>query len=203
MIQKVQEPKKCIGLDMKMNGLYMDNEGHCPDMPSFFRLMEKKIGRQQRILSHMKSGSKNYNRQKQKIAKLYAKIKHQRKDYLDKLSTSLTDEYDLICLEDLNMHAISRSLSFGKSVSDNGWGMFTRMLQYKAERKGKYVIKVNRFFPSSKTCSVCGYVHKELQLSDRTYVCPECGNIMDRDYQATCNILKEELHIYQDSLMIQ
>ena len=77
------------------------------------------------------------------------------------------------------------------------------MLQYKAERKGKWLIKVDRFFPSSKICSVCGHVHKELQLSDRIYICPECGNVMDRDHQAACNILKEGIRIWEDAIAMQ
>ena len=202
-VQKVQRPQKDIGLDMKLNGLYMDNEGHCADIPSFYRQMEKKIARQQRILSHMKKDSQNYKKQKQKIAKLHAKTKRQRKDLLDKLSAFLTDTYDRICIEDLDMHAMAQALSLGKSVSDNGWGMFARMLQYKAERKGKWLIKVDRFFPSSKICSVCGHVHKELQLSDRIYICPECGNVMDRDHQAACNILREGIRIWEDAIAMQ
>ena len=96
------------------------------------------------------------------------------------------------------MHAMSQSLSLGKSVSDNGWGNFVVMLQYKAEKKGKYLIKVDRFFTSSKTCFKCGYVHKELELSDREYVCPVCGNVMDRDHQAACNTLNEGLRMLRE-----
>lgn len=85
------------------------------------------------------------------------------------------------------MAAMKQSLKFGKSVSDNGWGMFTDMLEYKAERKGKTVVKIDKWFPSSKTCIACGHIHKELQLSDRTYICPKCGHMMDRDVQAAQN----------------
>ena len=94
-------------------------------------------------------------------------------------------------LHDLDMSAMKRALRFGKSVSDNDWGMFINMLAYKVERKGKLLLKVDRWFPSSKTCSVCDHVHQELKLSDRTYVCPECGNVMERDMQAAVNILNE------------
>lgn len=198
IVPKVQEPKECIGLDMKMDGLYMDSNEHCADMPHFYRQAEKRLAKQQAVLSHMVRGSRNYEKQRQKIAKLNAKIKHQRKDFLEKQSAYLTDKYDVICIEDLNMHAMSQSLSLGKSVSDNGWGKFVTMLQYKAEKKGKYLIKVDRFFPSSKTCSKCGYVHKELELSDREYVCPVCGNVMDRDHQAACNTLNEGLRLLRE-----
>lgn len=126
-----------------------------------------------------------------KAAKLYAKSKHQRKDVLHKLSCTLTDTYDLIAIEDLDMSAMKQALRFGKAVSDNGWGMFVSMLTYKAERKGKLLVKVDRWFPSSKTCIACGHIHKELKLSDRTYLCPVCGHAMDRDKQAARNILNE------------
>ena len=184
---------------MKMDGLYMDSNEHCADMPHFYRQAEKRLAKLQAALSHMVRGSKNYEKQRQKIAKLNAKIKHQRKDFLDKQSAYLTDKYDVICIEDLNMHAMSQSLSLGKSVSDNGWGKFVTMLQYKAEKKGKYLIKVDRFFPSSKTCSKCGYIHKELELSDREYVCPVCGNAMNRDHQAACNTLNEGLRLLRET----
>ena len=93
------------------------------------------------------------------------------------------------------MKAMSQSLNFGKSVMDNGWGMFTDMLEYKAERKGKTVVKIDKWFPSSKTCIACGHIHKELQLSDRTYTCPKCGHMMERDVQAAQNILDEALRM--------
>lgn len=101
----------------------------------------------------------------------------------------------MIAIEDLDMAAMKQSLKFGKSVSDNGWGMFVNMLTYKAERKGKILIKVDKWFPSSKTCCHCGHLHKELKMSDRTYICPRCGHVMDRDEQAAINILIEAKHM--------
>ena len=121
--------------------------------------------------------------------------KRQRKDRLHKLSEQLTREYDLISIEDLDMSALKQTLNLGKSYSDNGWGMFVAMLLYKGKRNGCYIIKIDKWFPSSKTCSQCGYVHKELQLSDRTYVCPVCGNLIDRDEQAAINIDLEGLRV--------
>ena len=93
------------------------------------------------------------------------------------------------------MSAMKKALHFGRSVSDNGWGMFTNMFQYKADRKGKKLIKIDRWFPSSKTCCACGHVHKEPTLSDRTYICPVCGNVMDRDKQTTINICNEAIRM--------
>ena len=180
-----------IGLDYSMPNLYVDSNGSSPVFPKPYRTMEPKLARAQKKLSRKKPGSKRYEKQRMKVAKLYAKSKHQRKDVLHKLSCTLTDTYDLIAIEDLDMSAMKQALRFGKAVSDNGWGMFVSMLTYKAERKGKLLVKVDRWFPSSKTCIACGHIHKELKLSDRTYLCPVCGHAMNRDKQAAKNILNE------------
>ena len=201
-IRKV-EPKTATGLDMKMGSLYVDNDNNTAGMPQYYRKSEAKLAKMQAALSRMQKGSNNYNKQKEKTARLHAKIKHQRKDCLDKESISLVKTYDIICIEDLNMKAMSQALSLGKSVADNGWGMFTKMLAYKAERHGKYLIKVDRFFPSSKTCLNCGHVHKELTISDRTYECPVCGNTINRDYQAAVNILREGVRIFNEKYHMQ
>ena len=201
-IRKV-EPKTAKGLDMKMGSLYMDNDNNTANMPQYYRKSEAKLAKLQAALSHMEKGSNNYNNQKEKIARLHAKIKHQRKDYLNKESNNLVKAYDIICIENLNMKAMSQALSLGKSVADNGWGMFTKMLAYKAERHGKYLIKVDRFFPSSKTCLICGHVYKELTIVDKTYKCPVCGNTINRDYQAAINILREGVRIFNEEYHIQ
>ena len=189
------EPANSIGLDMSLPKLYVDSNGDSPDFPKPYRTVESRIAKIQRRMSHKKHGSANYEKQRQKLAKLYAKSKHQRSDMLHKLSCKLTDQYDVIGIEELDMSAMKRALRFGKSISDNGWGMFANMLQYKADRKGKKLIKIDRWFPSSKTCCACGHVHKELTLSDRTYICPVCGNVMDRDKQAAINIRNESIRM--------
>lgn len=190
----------CIGLDMSLPKLYVDSNGNSPEYPKPYRTVESRISKIQKRMARKKRGSKNYEKEHQKLAKTYVKSKHQRSDFLHKLSCELTDTYDIIGIEDLDMSAMKRSLHFGKSVSDNGWGMFTTMLQYKADKKGKKLIKVNKWFPSSKKCLKCGYIHKELKLSDRTYICPKCGNVMDRDHQASINIKNEAKQYYLDSI---
>ena len=184
-----------IGLDMSLPKFYVDSLGNEADFSKPYREVERRIAKEQRKLSKMKKGSSNYEKQRQYIAKLHAKIKRQRDDMLHKISCKLTDEYDVISIETLDMAAMKRSLNFGKSVSDNGWGNFTRMLEYKAERKGKRVVRVDKWYPSSKTCTKCGYVHKELTLDDRVYTCPICGNVIDRDHQAAINTDTEGLRI--------
>ena len=193
-------PETMIGLDMSLPKLYVDNYGNSPEFSKPYSKMESKLAKEQKKLSRKRKGSKRYEEQRMRIAKLHAKAKHQRSDLLHKLSCYLTDHYDLIAIEDLDMSAIKQSLRFGKSASDNGWGMFIDMLTYKAERKGKWLIKVDRWFPSTKTCCSCGHVHKELRLNERTYVCPKCGNVMDRDKQAAINILNEANRILAELL---
>ena len=124
------------------------------------------------------------------------RIKNQRKDFHHKLSHDLAEKYDAVCVEDLNLKGIAGGLHFGKRIQDNGYGQFLSMLGYKLEERGKYLIKVDRYFASSKICSVCGNRKKELALSERTYIC-ECGNWMDRDVNAAFNILEEGKKIYK------
>ena len=154
-------PDNAIGLDMSMHAFYVDSNGNAVDAPHPYLQIQERLAKEQRKLSHMKKGSYNYRKQRKKIAALYAKTKHQRNDFLHKLSRKLVDSYDIIGIEDLNMRGMSQSLNFGKSVSDKGWGMFTVMLCYKAEALGKKVIRIDRWFPSSQTCSSCGCTSKQ------------------------------------------
>lgn len=181
---------------MSLPKLYVDSNGKEPDYPKPYRTLHAKISREQRKLSKMQYKSNHYEKQKQKLNRLYLKTKNQRLDFLHKESTRLVNENDIIGLEDINLKSMSKALHFGKSVSDNGFGMFRQMLTYKAAKKGKQVILIDKWFPSSKTCHTCGYFNKELKLSDRTYVCPVCGEIFDRDANAARNIRDEAVRIY-------
>ena len=182
---------------MSMHEFYVDSNGKHVDYGKPYHAMQNRIAREQRKLSHMKMGSSNYQKQRVKIAKLYAKTKHQRNDALHKLSRQLVDTYDIIGIENLNMKAMSQSLNFGKSVSDKGWGMFTTMLAYKAQRVGRRVIKVDKFFPSSQMCHECGRLNKLTKdLSVREWTCPGCGHHHDRDENAALNIRDEAVRIY-------
>ena len=127
----------------------------------------------------------------------HEKIRNQRKDFQHKLSTSLAESYDAVCVEDLNLKGMAGGFHFGKGVHDNGYGLFLSMLEYKLEERGKYLIKVDRYFASSKICSVCGKKKEELSLSDRIYYC-ECGNRMDRDVNAAVNIMNEGKRIFAE-----
>ena len=135
-----------------------------------------------------------YKKQKKKVARIHTHIAHQRKDFLHKESRKIANSYDIVCMEDLNMKEMSQDMCFGKRVHDNGWGMFTDFLAYKMERAGKKLVRIDRWYPSSKTCSCCGNIKEDLQLSDRIYECA-CGNRMDRDQNAAINICREGIRI--------
>ena len=149
----------------------------------------------------MKKFSNNWYKQKHKIAILHEKIANQRKDFLHKQSRQIANAYDLVGVEDLNMKAMSQALNFGKSVADNGWGMFRTFLKYKLEEQGKYFITIDKWFPSSKKCSTpdCNYIYKDLTIDIREWICPECGVIHNRDVNAAVNIKNEAMNLLANS----
>ena len=190
------EPKTFLGLDFSMHELYRDSNGDEPCYPRYYRQAEKRLKREQRKLSLMQKGSKNREKQRIRVAKLHEKVANQRKDFLHKQSKQITNAYDCVCVEDLNMKAMSQALQFGKSISDNGWGMFVTFLKYKLEEQGKKLVKVDKFFASSQICSCCGYKNTETKnLSIRAWDCPKCGTHHDRDINAAINIRNEGMRI--------
>ena len=194
--EKEKEMQRFLGLDFSMHELYRDSNGNEPAYPRYYRKAEKKLAREQRRLSKMQTGSNNRSKQRIKVAKLHEKVSNQRKDFLHKQSRQITNAYDCICIEDLDMKAMSRSLNFGKSVSDNGWGMFTTFLKYKLEEQGKKLVKVDKFFASSQICSACGYKNtKTKNLALRKWDCPQCGIHHDRDVNAAINIRNEGMRL--------
>lgn len=193
-VKPVEVENNIVGLDFSMKELFVSSDNQRADYPRFFRELESKLAKEQRVLSRRKKGSNNWYKQKKKIASIHQKIKNCRKDFLHKLSTELIDKYNAISIEDLNMKGMSQALNFGKSVADNGWGMFISMLQYKAIFTGKTIVKIDKWFPSSKTCSSCGEINPNLKLPDRIFKC-NCGFVIDRDYNASINIKNEGLAI--------
>ncbi|MCL5982260.1 MAG: transposase [Firmicutes bacterium] len=149
----------------------------------------------QRKLSRKKKGSKNYGKQKIKVAKLHERIANQRKDFLHKESTRLVNENQIICLEDLQVKNMIRNPKLAKSVQDAGWGKFKELLLYKANWYGRTVVFIDKFYPSSKKCGCCGEVNPMLTLSDREWQCSACEAIHDRDRNAASNILQEGLRL--------
>ncbi len=191
---KPVEVKSAIGLDFSMPDLYVTSNGEIANYPKYYKASQKKLAREQRKLSHCVRGSNNYYKQKHRVAVIQEKIANQRKDFLHKASREITNLYDAVCIEDLNMKGMSQALNFGKAVADNGWGMFTNFLSYKLAQEGKYLIKVGKQYPSTQTCSVCGN-RQQMTLTEREYVCSSCGAIMDRDTNAAINILTEGLRL--------
>ena len=182
---------KEIGIDLGLTDLAICSDGTKFHILKSLRNNLSKLKREQRRLSKMTKGSNNYNRQKLKIAKLHQHIANQRKDYLHKISYKLTNENQVICLEDLNVKGMVKNHHLALSVADVGWSMFINMLEYKAESKGRTIIKVDRWFPSSQICSCCGCVSGKKPLHIREWTCPDCGEVHDRDINAAKNILTE------------
>jgi len=197
-------PQTFLGLDYAMRGLYVDSSKAAAEYPGFYRKAEARLKKEQRRLSLMKKGSKNREKQRRKVAKLHEKTANQRKDFLHKQSRQITNAYDCICIEDLNMKGMSQSLHFGKSVLDNGWGMFTGFLEYKLKEEGKQLVKVDKHFASSQLCSCCGYQNPATKdLSVRRWICPSCGSEHDRDVNAAINIRNEGMRIVLHALNIE
>ena len=187
-----KEAYSFLGLDFSMHGLYKDSNGEEAEYPRYYRKAEDRLKREQRKLSIMKKGSNNRDKQRRKLARVHEKVANCRRDFLYKLSRKLAKVYDCICIEDLNMKAMSQALKFGKSVCDNGWGMFTTFLKYKLEEMGKKLVKVDRFFASSQICSECGSKNSEVKnLAVRSWTCPNCGMYHDRDTNVAINISNE------------
>ena len=188
-----------VGLDYASHGLYVSSDGEQADYPRFYRQMEPRLMREQRRLSHMVKGSGNWVKQKRRIAKLAAKVRNQRADFLHKTANRLAARYDCVGVEDLDMKDMSQSLALGKSTMDNGYGMFRTMLAYKLERQGKQLVTVDRFYPSSQLCSDCGYRNKDTKdLHIREWTCPDCGVWHDRDVNAATNIMHETRRLMQE-----
>ena len=182
---------KEIGIDLGLTDLAICSDGKKFPILQSLRKELPKLKREQRKLSKMKYGSNNYNKQKLKIAKLHQHIFNQRKDYLHKVSYKLTNENQVICLEDLNVKGMMKNHHLALSVSDVGWSMFTDMLEYKADHKGRTIVKIDRWYPSSQICSCCGCVSGKKPLHIRKWTCPDCGEVHDRDINAAKNILTE------------
>ena len=190
-VQEV-ELEKFIGLDFSMHDLYVTSEGEKANYPRFFRKNEKKLSRAYRKFSRRKLGSKNRNKARLKVCKIHEKITFQREDFLHKKSYHLAEDYDAVCIETLNMKAMSRTLKFGKSVMDNSYGKFQNILDYKLYFRGKKLVKINKYYPSSQLCSNCGYKNPETKnLSLREWDCQKCGTHHDRDINAAINIREE------------
>ncbi len=200
VITSVPVSDNAIGLDYKSDGLYMDSNGYCPEgHHKYYRQSQDKLAHVQRKLKHMSINSNNYKKQQRRIAKIHRHTANQRLDYLHKISAEIANQYDVVCVESLNMQAMSnKGFGNGKATMDNGYGMFLNMLEYKLADRGKYFVRVDKWYPSSQLCSCCGR-KKKLSLGDRIYKC-DCGLTIDRDYNAAINVKNEGLHILKSAV---
>lgn len=193
----VIKPKnQAIGIDLGVKSFAVTSNGEVIDNPKFLRKREQRLKFLQRKLSKKQKNSNNYNKTKQIINKLHEKIYNQRMDFLHKLTTKLIRENQIICLENLKIINMLKNHKLAKSISEVSWGIFIRLLQYKAEIYGRKIIQIDTFYASSQLCHICGYKNPQVKnLIIREWECPICHNKHDRDKNASQNILKEGLRL--------
>ena len=185
-----------IGIDVGIKEFYSDSNGNAVSNPKFLEKSSKKLRREQRRLSRKQKGSNNRNKQRIKVAKVYEKITSQRSDFLQKISTMLISENQVICIEDLKIKNMVRNRKLARCISSVSWGKFFNMLEYKANWYGNKIVKVPTMYPSSQTCSCCGYKNPLVKnLAIRKWECPNCHTKHDRDTNASINILNKGLSI--------
>jgi len=173
-----------VGIDLGLTHFAILSDGRKEDHPQYYRKAQRKLKRMQRQHSKKLVGGRNREKSRVKLARQHEYVANQRKDYLDKLSCRLTKQYHTIRIENLNVCGMLKNHKLAKSISDSGWGTFGRMLEYKAA----CCERIDRFYPSSKMCSVCGYINRDLQLHHRFWTCPKCGTEHDRDINSAVNI---------------
>ena len=204
-ISELPKTNSAIGIDLGITDFAILSDGQKIDNNRFTSKMEKKLKREQRKLSKRAllaknkgiplSEAKNYQKQKRKVARLHEKVMNQRTDFLNKLSTEIIKNHDIICIEDLNVKGMLRNHKLARSISDVSWSSFVAKLQYKADWYGREIIKVDQWFPSSQICSECGHKDGKKSLDIREWTCPICHTHHDRDINASINILTEGLRI--------
>jgi len=184
-----------VGLDLGIKSIVILSTGESIGNPKFFAQDEKKLAKAQRRHARAKKGSKNRQKARLKVARVCARINDRRRDYQHKLSTRIVHENQVICIESLAVKNMVKNHCLAKAISDVGWGEFTRQLEYKSKWYGRTLVKIDRFYPSSKTCHACKHVLDSLTLDIREWVCPQCGVAHDRDTNAALNILAEGLSV--------
>ena len=195
LIHKVKESQHTIGIDLGIKDFVVTSEGEVFENLHFNKNKSNKIKRLQKQLFRKQNGSNNRNKARIKLAKAYKRITDKKQYYLHQVSNYLIDENQVICMEDLNVNGMLRNHKLAGSIQELNFGEFKSMLEYKANWYGRKLVFIDRFYPSSKTCNSCGYVNKKLKLSDRQWICPDCGEIIERDYNAALNIRDEGIRL--------
>ena len=199
LTHKVKETNAVVGIDLGVKDFVITSDGEVFNNLHFKKSETNKIKRLQHQLSRKQNGSNNRNKARIRLAKVYKKINDRKQYYLHAVSNSLIDENQVICMEDLNVKGMVKNHNLAESICEMNWGEFRRMLEYKAQWYNRKIVFVYRFYPSSKTCHNCGYINKNLTLKDRQWICPQCGEVIERDYNAALNILDEGLRIIGSS----
>jgi len=186
-----------VGLDLGLKSMVVLSTGEAIGNPKFFAKDEKKLAKAQRRLSKKRKGSKNREKARRKVARIYARIADRRRDYQHQLSTRIIRENQTICVESLAVKSMVKNHSLAKAISDVGWSEFVRQLEYKATWYGRNLVKIDKWYPSSKRCFDCGHILKSLSLGIRVWTCPDCGVIHDRDVNAAKNIHAVGLTVFE------
>lgn len=194
-IEYLPKTNKQVGIDLGLKDFVITSDNKKFKNNRYTKKYARKLKEAQQHLSRKQKGSNGFEKQKIKVAKIHEKIANSRLDTLHKVSKELVDENQVICIEDLNIKGMIKNRKLSKHIADASWGNFVNLLQYKCDWYGRELVKVNRFFPSSKTCNECGWINQDLNLSIREWTCVN-GHKLDRDLNASLNILKEGLKIY-------
>jgi putative transposase len=194
-VQEMPHTGECVGIDLGVNSTVVLSNGTEYPNPHFDKKSERKIKILQRRLSKKVKGSNNREKARIKLAAAHEKLCNRRNNFLHQVSRMIVDNYDVICLETLNIKGMQKNHNIAAALHDQALGTLIGMIEYKAAWYGRTVVKVGRFFPSSKMCNHCGGIYRELRLSERVWVCPHCGAVIFRDPNAACNILEEGIRI--------
>ena len=195
LTRKVKETNEVVGIDLGIKDFVITSEGEVFNNLHFKKNETNKITKLQHQLSRKEKGSNNRNKARIKLAKTYKKISDRKQYYLHKVSNSLINENQVICMENLNVKGMIKNHKIAESILEMNFGEFRRILEYKAKWYNRKIVFVDRFYPSSKICSCCGYKYKDLTLDIREWSCPNCGNHHDRDINAATNILNEGIRL--------